>query len=61
MDVDAVNISADRTDGGFTAMTEIAPGDVQSSEESATDHSFDELKRGETADSRETVTCKLDT
>ncbi len=59
-DIHADSIPADRADGRFTAMTEIVPGDVQSSEESATDHSFGELECGETADSRETVTCKLD-
>ena len=53
MDVDAVNISADRTDGGFTAMTEIVSGDIQAADESATEHSF-----GEIVDSREKVTCK---
>jgi len=59
-DVDAANISAERTDGGFTVRSQIAPGDLQAAEEIATEYDFDELERGDVVDGRETVTYELE-
>ena len=59
-DVDAANISADRTEAGFTVSSLVAPDDVQAAEEIATEHGFDELERGELVDGRESVTYELE-
>jgi hypothetical protein len=59
-DVDAANISAERTDGGFTVTSQIAPADVQAAEEIATEYDFDERERGDVVDGRETVTYELE-